>query len=402
MTVYLDVVPDTSYWTGEYNNDFNNDSNWTLGSPGYCTYAVITNLEGKYYPIIYDSATVDVIYFEPGGAVLGLEKLIYNRAYVDATFEVDQWYTITAPLKEMYSGDYYYMGRPMTYMRLFDAFNPDDNGTGEKAVGTWTNPFATLTTPLEPGVGYAFLVDSMYYNWPDVPYHSGDAYTVHFPREDEEGNLISDYYLISGLTGKIYYQYTQSVTRDTTYAYRFAMEDENNVLQDVNVPIEPGLNLVGNPMMSHLDFTKLYASNSSVISNKVKFWNGTTFTTYMVGDDIAADMDLDHTIIPPMQSFFVEGITSGSMLIDLDEHFVADTLTELRRAKARQNPLMHIEANMGDFRSSTAVSMTPKQIMPMMMQMPLNCLQNMMRWLMFIPWPTLILLTLISSQGCRI
>ncbi len=54
------------------------------------------------------------------------------------------------------------------------------------------------------------------------------------------------------------------------------MENASNELGDVSVPIKPGLNLIGNPLMTHLDFNALYASNSSKISEKVKFWNGTT------------------------------------------------------------------------------------------------------------------------------
>jgi hypothetical protein len=66
------------------------------------------------------TACKDIV-FEPGGAVLGLQYLSYEKAFVKTSLGRNIWYTLTAPLKEMYSGDYYFNGAPETFMQLFNA-----------------------------------------------------------------------------------------------------------------------------------------------------------------------------------------------------------------------------------------------------------------------------------------
>jgi hypothetical protein len=57
---------------------------------------------------------------------------------------------MTAPLKKMYSGDFYFGGAPVAYMRLFDAVHPDPNNN-QYFEATWTTNFASLQVPLLPG-----------------------------------------------------------------------------------------------------------------------------------------------------------------------------------------------------------------------------------------------------------
>lgn len=354
LTVYLDMVPDTTIWKGETSSEWNDDANWTKGTPGFCSFAIIPNLTDIFYPTISDTANVNGILFQNGGAVLGLQHLNYNKAFVDLSVRRDIWYTLTAPLKSMFSGDYYAAGNPLTQMKLFDAVNPDRQGD-TATVGSWTNSFANLSTALNPGEGFAFFADQRSLVYPAISTVSTSPITLHFPHIDAYGNVVTAVYPYSAVTGKIYYQYPQLMPKDTSLAYRFAMEDANGILQNVDIPITGGLNLVGNPLMSHLDFNKLYLSNVGKISNNVKFWNGTTFVSYMGGEDIITDMDLSHTIIPPMQSFFVYGFGPAQLHIDLNQHFVANNISMLRNAKVPK-ALIHIKASMGNYQSYAAIS----------------------------------------------
>lgn len=357
VTVYLDMVPDTTSWLGSTSTNWNDDANWTLGVPGDCSFAIIPNLSDLYYPIISDTARVNGILFQAGSGVLGLQHLYYNKAYVDLDLKRNVWYTLTTPLKSMFSGDYYTTGAPLTAIKLFDTVNPDKIGS-TSTQGTWTNSFANLITELNPGEGFAYWVDHRSIIYPAITSYDTTALSLQLPRRDENGNLITNLYPYSGVTGKIYYTMPQSIPKDTSLAYRFAMENSNGVLQDVYVAIKPGLNLVGNPLMSHLDFNKLYLSNIGLISNNVKFWNGSSFVSFMAGEDIITDMDLSHTIIPPMQSFFVHANTYGLLHIDLDQHFVADNTNMLRVAQAAK-PVLHIKASMGKYESFTALAHNP-------------------------------------------
>lgn len=352
----IDYATDETRWTGATDNDWSKHANWTARVPKACTDVTIPDVgAGVDYPIIgAGNGVCHYITFEPGGAVLNLQRLDYVRAYVQTQLQRDKWYTLTPPLKSMFSGDYYFTGMPKTMIKLFDDVNPDKFGD-PATVGTWTYGFANLAVPLTPGVGYAFRVDTVSYNYPFGTTISNTDYFNAFPREDGSGNLLTVATPISGVTGKPYYNLNQTLAKDTSLAYRFAMEDSNNQLQNVSVPIKPGLNLVGNPMMSHLDFNLLYAANSGIIANKVKFWNGTTFVSYMSGTDIASDMSLTNTRIAPMQSFFVEGTGSGTMNIDLENHYVVDETTKLRSTGASKR-VLYIKSSINKLQSTAAIA----------------------------------------------
>jgi len=352
----IDYATVASKWTGAIDNDWSKHANWSARVPKACTDVTIPNVgNGIQYPTIGVSGICHYITFEPGGAVLGLQKLTYERAYVQLGSQRLKWYTLTAPLKNMYSADYAYQGSPVTNMRLFDQINPDSiHKSGALNIGNWSRGFSAGDVALSPGIGYAYWVDTKTYNYPNpITYITGNI-TNYFPRETSPDNLMTQAWTYSTYSGRLLTSI--SLPRDPSKAYRFAMENANGVLQDIKVPIKVGLNLVGNPLMTHLDFNALHASNSNVISNKVKFWNGTTFTTFMSGSGISSSMNLASTSIPPMQAFFVEGLKNDTMLIDLDTHFIADLVTKLRSANATPN-LMHIITNNGTKQSSTAIAL---------------------------------------------
>lgn len=354
----IDYAKEETTWKGEVSTDWSDNGNWTDRVPRLCTNVTIPDVgNGVKYPIIgTNGGECHYITFQPGGAVLGLPRLTYTRAYVQIKLQRNKWYTLTAPLKNMFSGDYFFSGgNPRTYMRLFDTVNPDIMGD-TAAVGTWTSPFANLEVSLTPGLGYAFLVDTFAFHYPNKSTYEKTDYSFSFPRLTATGQLVTSLIPYSSVTGKPLTIMTVTLPRDSIIAYRFAMENASNKLVNVRVPIKPGLNLIGNPLMTHLDFTALYNSNIGKISNKVKFWNGTTFTTYMTGTQIASSMDLSSTRIAPMQSFFVEGLKTDSLLIDLDNHFVSDETTKLRSVTTAAPKVLYITSTYGNYKSTASVA----------------------------------------------
>lgn len=358
VAVTLGMVPDTTTWTGAVSADWTNDANWNTKHPTICSHVIIPNVGGSVrYPVITAPAACLSITFEPGGAVLGLQHLSYTQAYVQITLQRNKWYTLTAPLKSMFSGDYYFSGAPKTEMKLFDAVNPDLGGA--PIVGNWTNSFANLAVPLTPGLGYAFKVDSISYNYPNGTIISHTDYSNAFPRQNANGSLIRLAIPYSGVTGKPYPQFAQTMPKDSAIAFRFAMENASNQLEDVRVPIKQGLNLVGNPLMTHLDFDLMYQSNLDKISDNLKFWNGTTFVSYMSGTQIASTLDKSFTRIPPMQAFFVYALDAADTQLDinLNEHFVTDEITKLRSANTSPIDVLHIKSSIDGYESSTAIAL---------------------------------------------
>ena len=351
-----------SVWTGAEDNDWNNPNNWSNGTPCLATNLTIPDIStpGVNYPIITSAVTCNHIVFEPGGAVLGLENLTYNKAFIRTKLQRETWYTLTPPLKNMYAGDYAFTGSPVTQMRLFDAINPDSISTGGVLrTGTWTRGFSSPDVALNPVSGFTYFVYEKTYNFPNpISYEPSDLETT-FPRLNADSSLVTEYFPFSTYSGRPLSP-AWTVSKDPILAYRFAAENASNQLVDISYPLNPGINLIGNPLMTHLDFNELYNNidNMGVISNKVKFWNGTTFTTYVAGMDLAmavSSSDNTDNIIPPMQAFFVESPTGGTLHFDLDNDFVANNTMNLRGTSV--NPcVLRIESDNGVYKSSTALA----------------------------------------------
>ncbi len=82
----------------------------------------------------------------------------------------------------------------------------------------------------------------------------------------------------------------------------------------------------------------------------------------MSGSGIASSMDMTYTSIAPMQSFFVDGLSSiaeGTPLnISLDNHFITDETTKLRKASGKgvKIPVLSLKATMYGLNSYCAVA----------------------------------------------
>lgn len=354
------VTPSNTSWTGGTSTDWNNATNWSNGIPGACS--VVDIKQGSYYPNISAFASNVVcrkIIFEPGTSIYGLDKLTYDSAVVNIDLKRDKWYMLTAPLKEMYSGDYYFEGAPVTQMKLFGANYSASAGTNIQTItGNWTNSFASLTEKLNPGEGFAYKMEQTEWHYPTGYSALTTDKTVTFPRTNTDGSLKKTAIPYNGITGKPYPSLAQSMTKDDTKAYRFAMENTSNTLTSISIPVKAGLNLIGNPLMSHLDFTSLYNDNSSLISNYVQFWNGSSFgsitTSGVISGSTVEGLGLK---IPPMKSFVINALHDGNLVINLT-NFTPNGTVSLKSASTPENT-MYIESDNGLARSSSSIVMNP-------------------------------------------
>ncbi len=352
--VMVIISPDTAIWTGTVSTDWNDDANWNPSKPGGCSIAYIDSAE--YFPDISSTqAIVNKIVFHPEASIYGLENLSYDKAYIRAELKRNKWYLLTTPLKEMYSGDFYFNGAPTADMKLFGTSNAS-SGTFRSSytvTSDFTESFASLTEELTPGEGFAFYIDSVSWNYPNgTTNNAGDTLIV-FPRTNADGSLVRTAIPYSGITGKLYPSLAKTMDKDSTKAFRFAMENDSNTLTSYTIHVEAGLNLIGNPLMSHLDFAELYEDNSSLISNYVQFWNGETFgtitTTGITSGSSVSGLSLN---IPPMKSFVVNALEEGDLVINLSA-FTPDGDVTLRSA-TKQNT-MYIEATNKKAKSSSAI-----------------------------------------------
>lgn len=334
-------------WDGDTDANWNNAANWSNGIP-CCTWkAIIPDVTTvTNYPTISTTGCCDTIVFQAGAGVLGLENLTYNKAFIQLKTSRSHWYTLTPPLKQMYSGDYYLNNRPQTYMRLFDTTSPDVIGPDITYEGIFTRSFNTLDVPLASVEGFVLKVSPKTCVYPSGCTNIATDTTITFPRTNLDGTLVSSYVPQSAYNYKPYTFITNTVSKDAL-AYRFASENGSSLLVDVSYTLPTGLSLVGNPIMTHLnisDFLNTNSTDNGIISNYIKLWTGTSYETY---DGVSDNWDGTYTgdLIAPMQSFIVNSGAGGNILFDLDVHFaVDDNNSQLRSAKAEKENMLIIKA----------------------------------------------------------
>ncbi len=311
------VVPDSLEWLG-YSSDWNNPSNWVDPSnssnhkvPRKCTNVKIP--DGKnFYPDlssgftlrseVYGEPQCARIYFEHGGEVAKPYLLDYDFAFVELKLVSDRWNMISAPLRDMYSGDYALSENrvdPMVFMMQYETTNPE---TGiNKGIGKWSYPFNTMKVPLFTGLGYAVWVDNE--NKRDSLFFFPKT-AKEYKYFDEQGNYLNykDTDLSRSNNGRFVYEELSSTGTFTV----------NNPLWSST----PGASLIiGNPLMSHIDFNLFQQRNANNIAPGYKIWTGnSTFVTYMKMSDgkVVQTGDAGNGIISPMQSFFVDRLDTYS------------------------------------------------------------------------------------------
>lgn len=368
-------------WTGAVSSDWNDASNWTKQVPSECTDVTIPMVKTtvdlpaggtqtvNYYPVISTEGICDEITFLTGAGVKGLEHLSYRRAYVKATYQRDKWYTLTNPLKEMVSGDYYFNGVPLTYMRKFDVLHSEN---GHRYTQKWTKEYTGLNVPLEAGEGFAYQVTArnrtLRYDEPTPT--TGDQ-EVTFPRMTSDSSLVRELHKFNPLTGKLLTKAT--MLTKTENSYRFAY-DGASVTDGVKIPThasypeniqmtltgaENDLTLIGNPMMCHLNLAAFRETNSSVIKDELVFWNGSSNTSVAINaeGEVSTAAQASGTKLPPMQGFFVKNAGNGGTLnFNLASHFVADDGTyKLRSADASSDGTLYVTGNDGKTTSYLSV-----------------------------------------------
>ena len=354
------VVPDTMIWTptiadtqGHYS--WADDRNWrgvvdgktlTWGYTPISETMVIlqTGLDKEKYPYIPEDKGDNILYpldvnyhtnvckkvqFRENALMLGQENLKYEQAYVDMVMPANAFYTISAPLQGMYSGDLYvpHNGRIIdgsTTMRESDKafevsgfqgtrdslagyafwamyYNRDVYrmyNSGEGSIVSTTASFLQsnkLDMPIAPGQGIAAAGFGPTGNETDI--------TVRLPKPDTRYH----YYINTGAVSG------QSVTLDRTHSYKLAytpnasgdMEVTLTVKNEVNAGIVGFDNnttgfLFGNPTMAYIDMFKLMDANKNVLSHVgYQVMTGDKYTTVL-----RAAGTTDH-YLAPMQSAIV-------------------------------------------------------------------------------------------------
>jgi hypothetical protein len=406
----MKVVPDTIYWKkGAADADWNSDANWVANLvPVKETHVVLDSALVKYPTLTenpdvttYDFTTKSLdpssnktpfvefdynfvtnsaseIHFKPGAELGNQFYLNYDSVKVDLKLNTMQWYGLSAPLRQMYSGDYSFERiNPLAQMRLFNAINPQ---TGTPTL-EWTTPFTTTNKLLEAGTGFGYNIGKVVYDL-------------------EEGQPAGEsYYLINDTTlyfpkNKTVFQYYNEATKmpivgkkdqinpeDRLHSKRFIYETDMPPADPlVTVPTKvikkDELVVVGNPFMSHLNFAEFYAANANIIKPQYKLlktdakFAAGTVTSFVLGasEDLDAssvsDPVLTRISIPPMQAFIVEtkeGYTGANPnLVITKAMSIVDGVHSALRSSEQEQGILRIKATRDGMETHAVVALSDR------------------------------------------
>lgn len=345
------VYPLLTEWTGEVSTQWNVWRNWTNGAPWTCTNVIIPSSAPR-YPELKDGVTncCAGIHFEPGGEVVNTHYLNYDAAWVDMELKGERYYMLSAPLKDMCTGDIFiskdspwgeanyfsemdeesyieYRVTPRIYQRLWSSVargvtlkDGDKNVTPGETF--WTAPFNAVNTRFEMGQGFSVMAKGQSTN------------RFYFPKMHKIYNY---FYSTGNPTGK------SDKTYRTGDGYRFIYEgtETDDGKWQVTLKNTEGYNngktstfLLGNPFMAHVDILKFLEENERVLSQEVKVYDGNTLNSEIKADgQLLSYFEKTYTHIAPMQSVFVTAKDNeqGSITVT----FTKDMLTQNPGDKVR-------------------------------------------------------------------
>ncbi len=274
-------------------------SNWSQGTPWGCTDVVIpAGLEN--YPVLkagreYNCARIQFAAGEGGkvGKVLHTQHLVYDQAWVDYQLKAGQYYLLSSPLKDTYTGDVFgkeeslvgvdaesgdydydqawklfnavsdlapdFRFTPRVYQYGFGGLINNQTGSGTEQLqpgdDNWTPPFNLVAQKYEAGKAFQIKMGG------DGTDNGNSTYMLRWPKRYTSYGYydLDKQAMIAGRS--------EYVSR--TYAGRFIYEDSKGGFSfPLHVKLEndrPGaIYLAGNPFMADIAVGEFFAANAGV------------------------------------------------------------------------------------------------------------------------------------------
>ena len=312
----------TTWKQSPANTDWNNWNNWTDGAPWTCTNVIIPG-GCTDYPVLKADADNNCanLHISAGGEIVNTQYFTnYDYAWVELSMQPNTYYMLSAPLKDMVTGDMFVpeswnFGNsakgyftaltsitapesrftPRVYQRFWAREVPgkiisDGTLASEVIVSQtdWTAPFNAVAEAYDKGMGFSASITG--------------AATFRFPKEHR------DYTYFDGAgnsTGQ-----TEGVARDTQNVGHFWTDvwTSGDSFTVTATNLEAGETfVVGNPFMAHINIQKFLEANTNI--KEVKLYDGNSIVT--ITNEEATETGYTH--IEPMQSFYVTA-TAGTSL----------------------------------------------------------------------------------------
>lgn len=316
--------------------DWNNWNNWTDGAPWTCTNVIIPGNCVRYPELAEaDENYCANLHIADGGEIVHTQYLDrYDYAWVEHSLQPGSYYMLSAPLKQMVTGDLFVPARfggdhsteayftsltPMTspesrftprvFQRFWSSTAPgkivgQDGSLQTVEVGVdqtnWTAPFNAVAEPYRPGMGFSVRTDG--------------AATFRFPKTHTQYTYFDAAGHSTGLT--------EPVVRTTSEIGRLLTDDMTGKADyQVSVNNQKAGNtfVVGNPFLTHIDIAKFLQANPGL--SAVTLNDGVSNITISKAEGGVIATEEGYTHIAPMQAFYVTTTTSGT---ELTVTFTAD------------------------------------------------------------------------------
>lgn len=338
-------------------NEWNKWDNWSDGSPYCCTNAIISS-DADNFPMLgtpvkpADYCCKD-IFFEPRSAVDNVPSLNYRKAWVELEQKPNHYYLLSAPLKQMYTGDMFMPAdttkakyfeelneenwkeqrfNPSIYQRLWAAAHPGkiyslnskgnpvltDDKTLAVKEATWSHNFNAVAKKYGMGEGFSMWIDNG--NLPAT-----NKFSIRLPKAHKEYSYFVDYdqekvasETVAKDANKInrfIYEPDSPQKGDLTMKYKYLSEgkevtenrtvfvgqSEYQITLKSDIPTQTFV--LGNPFMSRLNIKKFLEVNENVSSVKVEVENELGGMEEQTVSKVASTGNT--TAIAPMQAFYV-------------------------------------------------------------------------------------------------
>lgn len=353
---HLSVAPATMYWSGKGNDgNWNNFANWSsdllgtalspLAVPAGCTNVHIPYLSAANvrYPSldvdvtpqdttqgktgIYGKPEVNDIIFHYGSELAYQHQLDYKRAKIQYNFgyyttlvnntqpdsnkdgasalniQRNRWYALSAPLKNMATGDFAFGGYPYTWQAVNDIISGNEvtfeskNMTNDVNLGEANNAIVIKSGIYNTGTGYnnhkhlqnlSGVLEIPYFeNQSEQAYHPGHYY--------DRFSGFSTFYYFNAQTLQTIHNPVGRMKRGNE-SYRFIYEDSNNKIKNVtlnngddvpcyvmNLDVSASSHvLIGNPFISSINMERFYEANSGALSkvDGYRLYDGSQWRKY--------------------------------------------------------------------------------------------------------------------------
>lgn len=357
--VHAAVHPLQTTWkTSAATTGWNTWTNWDNGTPWGCTNVVIPGNCVRYPSLKSTEANnCNYIHFAPGGEVVHTQYLTYVQAWVELSVTPGRYYMLSAPLKNMVSGDMFIpaalngnQGSAATYFTQLNAANSPENrfgprvyqrlwnvnAPGKKFVNNvlasvnvtpdatnWTTPFNSLSYAYKAGEGFSLLADKENLNVSTL--------TFRFPKTHPQYT----YFNASGSNSA----YTETGIARTNNG-RFIYENSDGSIPSSFSITLTNLNssntfLAGNMFMAHIDVAKFLAQNTNVTA--VKVYDGNAQNPMADPNGTLLTSANGYAYIAPMQAFFVtlSSAATQTTLVYTDDMLTQQPGSTVRSAASR-------------------------------------------------------------------